>query len=105
MGCHALLHGVFLTQGLNPHLLHLLPWQADSLLLLGHLGSPSLPLRVPRELTSCVEVLANQPQSLLSQQLCSNSAFARRAGNLKGREGLEPRPASAKKRLHVLPGL
>ena len=33
-------------------------------------------LRVPRELTSCVEVLANQPQSLLSQQLCSNSAFA-----------------------------
>ena len=33
-------------------------------------------LRVPGELTSCVEVLANQPQSLLSQQLCSNSAFA-----------------------------
>ena len=25
--------GVFLTQGLNPHLLHLLHWQADSLLL------------------------------------------------------------------------
>ena len=62
-------------------------------------------LRVPRELTSCVEVLANQPQSVLSQQLCSNSAFARRAGDLKGREGLEPRPAGAKKRLHVLPGL
>ena len=26
MGCYALLQGIFLTQGLNPHLLH---WQAD----------------------------------------------------------------------------
>ena len=31
MGCHALLQGIFLTQGLNPHLLHLLQWQAGSL--------------------------------------------------------------------------
>ena len=30
VGCHFLLQGVFLTQGLNPHLLH---WQAYSLLL------------------------------------------------------------------------
>ena len=28
VGCHFLLQGIFLTQGLNPHLLH---WQADSL--------------------------------------------------------------------------
>ena len=28
MGCHFLLQGIFLTQGLNPRLLH---WQADSL--------------------------------------------------------------------------
>ena len=28
--CHALLQGLFLTQGLNPHLLHLLHWQAGS---------------------------------------------------------------------------
>ena len=28
--CHALLQGIFLTQGLNPHLLHLLQWQAGS---------------------------------------------------------------------------
>ena len=28
MGCHALLQGIFLTQGLNPHLLYLLQWQA-----------------------------------------------------------------------------
>ena len=34
--CHALLQGIFLTQGLNPGLLH---WQVDSLPL-HHLGSP-----------------------------------------------------------------
>ena len=32
-GCHFLLQGIFLTQGLNPSLLCLLHWQADSLLL------------------------------------------------------------------------
>ena len=31
MGCHALLQGIFLTQGLNPCLLHLLHWQEGSL--------------------------------------------------------------------------
>ena len=31
VGCHALLQGVFLTQGLNPRILHLLHWQAGSL--------------------------------------------------------------------------
>ena len=35
MGCHFLLQGIFLTQGLNQHLLH---WQADSLPL-RHQGS------------------------------------------------------------------
>ena len=36
VGCHFLLQGIFLTQGSNLHLLH---WQAYSLLL-SHLGSP-----------------------------------------------------------------
>ena len=31
MCCHFLLQGIFLTQGLNLHLLHLLHWQVDSL--------------------------------------------------------------------------
>ena len=31
VGCHALLEGIFLTQGSNPHLLRLLPWQVGSL--------------------------------------------------------------------------
>ena len=31
VGCHFLLQGTFLSRGLNPHLLHALHWQADSL--------------------------------------------------------------------------
>ena len=36
VGCHFLLQGIFLTQGLNSHLLH---WQAYPLAL-SHVGSP-----------------------------------------------------------------
>ena len=36
--CHFLLQGIFPTQGSNPHLLHVLHWQVDSLPL-SHLGS------------------------------------------------------------------
>ena len=39
VSCHFLLQGVFLTQGLNPYLLH---WQAESLPL-SHLESPISP--------------------------------------------------------------
>ena len=39
LGCHFLLQGIFPPQGLNPHLLHLLYWQVDSLPP-SHLGSP-----------------------------------------------------------------
>ena len=39
VGCHFLLQGILLIQGLNPCLLHLLYWQADSLPL-SHLGCP-----------------------------------------------------------------
>ena len=39
VGCHLLLQGNFPTQGSNPHLLHLLHWQVDSLPL-RHLESP-----------------------------------------------------------------
>ena len=38
VGCYFLLQGIFPSQGLNPHLLHLLYWQADSLPTC-HLGS------------------------------------------------------------------
>ena len=39
VGCRSLLQGIFLTQGLNLHLLRLLHWYADSLPL-SHLRSP-----------------------------------------------------------------
>ena len=45
LGCHFLLQGIFLTQGLNPGLLHLLHGQADSLPL-SHLGIPAMTWRV-----------------------------------------------------------
>ena len=37
VGCRFLLQGIFLTQGSNPYLLHLLHWQTDPLPL-HHLG-------------------------------------------------------------------
>ena len=39
VGCHFLLEGIFLTQGLNLHLLCLLHWR-QILYHWGHLGSP-----------------------------------------------------------------
>ena len=38
-GCYLLLQEIFLTQGSNPSVLHLLHWQVDSLPLAGDLGS------------------------------------------------------------------
>ena len=43
VGCHAFLQGIFLTQGLNPGLSHLLCWQGGSL----PLASPRKPQRMP----------------------------------------------------------
>ena len=40
VGCHALLQGIFPTQGSNLCLLHLLHWWSDSLPRC-HLGSPT----------------------------------------------------------------
>ena len=48
VGCHSLFQGIFLTQGLNPHLLHLLNWQADSLPL-GPPGVEGGPVSKDRE--------------------------------------------------------
>jgi len=45
VGCHTFLQGIFMTQGLDPRLLHLLHWQADSLPLAppGKEHSPNTP--------------------------------------------------------------
>ena len=42
VGCQALLQGIFPTQGWNLCLLHLLHWQADSLLPLYYVGEKDL---------------------------------------------------------------
>ena len=44
VGRHFLVQGIFSTHGLNPHLLHLLHWQADS-----------LPLGPPRKTAECYD--------------------------------------------------
>ena len=48
VGCHALLQGIFLTQGWNPHLLCLLHWRAGSLPLVPP-GSPMLCIYTHKE--------------------------------------------------------
>ena len=48
VGCHILFQGIFSTQGLNPHLLHLLPWQVDSL----PLAPPGKPPKVVAHVSS-----------------------------------------------------
>ena len=49
VGCHTLLQGIFLTQGLNPHLLHLLDWQMGSL----PWAPPGKPLEMFSSVQSC----------------------------------------------------
>ena len=62
MGCHSLLQGIFLTQGLN---LHLLRRQADSLRL-SHQGSPSLCVKVKVKSLSRVR-LFETPRAVVYQ--------------------------------------
>ena len=57
VGCHALLQGIFPTQGSNPHLLHLLHCQAGSL----PLAPPGKPLiRLLLGLKQCSDSSLNQ---------------------------------------------
>ena len=62
MGCHFLLLGIFLTQVLNPHLVCLLRWQADSVPLY-HLES------LPSSLELATDALSSsiRPLSLISK--------------------------------------
>ena len=60
VGCHALLQGIFLIQGSNPHLLCLLHWQAGSLPLVLP-GKPALFL---------TDLLSFHAQKELRQRFC-----------------------------------
>ena len=69
VGCHALLQGIFLTQGSNPHLLYLLGWQVCSLPLAlpGKLknGFREQKVRTPRMIS---EILSLQHGLLMDQK-------------------------------------
>ena len=83
-GLHFLLQEIFPTQGLNPYLLHLLDWQADSLPLC-HLGSPSTSIQFSSvQLLSCLRSIVTpwtaahqasdpSPTSRACSNLCPSS--------------------------------
>ena len=56
VGCHTILQEIFLTRGLNSHLLHLLHWQAGSL--------PLVPAGKNSAMLNTVTLLCNRPPEL-----------------------------------------
>ena len=58
MGRHALVQGIFLTQGSNPHLLHLLHWQVGSLRLVPKEESEKVGLKLNIQKT---KIMASGP--------------------------------------------
>ena len=104
-GCHALLLGNFLTQGLNPSLQCLLHWQAD-FLLLSHLGSPKIWLGFWT--SSPTEVLGQTiPQKTgwsPDPQMCfhreAEEACFQRPGCCGGERWEDPSPISAARESH-----
>ena len=71
VSCHAILRGIFLTQGSNLHLLH---WQVGSLPL-SHLGSPRLQSMGSQswtQLSTCVHTVHLAGQMLPGSSLISS---------------------------------
>ena len=75
VGCQALLQGIFLTQGLNPHLLPLLhwqggslslapPWKSDGKVCTAILWTLTFPCRPTEEATHASFVLVKAPNSV-----------------------------------------
>ena len=82
VGCHALLHGIFPTQGSNPHLLCLLHWQVDSLRLVppeapnySQMMTRSHPASSGQGLQAWI--LASITRGVLCRELCED-IFSRR---------------------------
>ena len=86
MGCHFLLQGIFPTQGLNPRLLHLLHWQADSLPL-SQLGRPHKIYDLPNHQDLVINWVEGMREVEESRLTLGHSALM--AGWL---EGLSPEP-------------
>ena len=62
LGCHALLQGIFLNQGSNPHLLCLLHWQAGYLPVVPP-GKPLLHLYYEAKQGCLLKLLCTQAQA------------------------------------------
>ena len=93
MSCHALLQGIFLTQGVNPRLLRLLHWQANSL----PLASPGSPC-----ITVCLYVIF-RPEKEGNPAICDNmeelegimiSEISQRKPNMVWYHGMESKKAN-----------
>ena len=67
VGCHALLQGIFPSQGLNPSPLHLLHWQVDSL----PLEPPGCPLISIRTLGNIFKFKQKLINILSTQFMCN----------------------------------
>ena len=82
VGCHALLQGIFPTQGSNPRLLHLLHWQAGSL--------PLAPPRKPSQKWSQLIVTAQRNGCESDAFYTSRDADSVKTANwLRGHNGSE----------------
>ena len=80
VGCHFLLQGLFLSQGSNPHLWHLLPWQSSSL----PLAPPGKPIhRAPSANYSFrLCILAGSALCPMSHQLMTRTNLRGSGGSL-----------------------
>ena len=79
VGCHVLLQVIFQTQGSNPSLLHLLPWQAESTTLpLGEpCGCSGRRLQVAKAPSlHCASLPPRPPHSYMRQGDCENEILA-----------------------------
>ena len=85
-GCHSLLQGIFLTQGLKLCLWHPLYWQVDSSSLAPP-GKPSLTWMFQKHKTSCGWNLNTQPQQVSGLLIWFWAMFSAESVCLLPREG------------------
>ena len=86
VGCHALLHGIFLTQGLNPGLLHC----RQILYHLSHQGSPRFLKMNSEQWLIYIEFLSVLPCLIIIIVICkrSNQSIIKEVSPAYSLEGL-----------------
>ena len=109
MDCHFFLQGIFLTQGSNLRLLHLLHWQVNSLPV-AKLGSPSTSSTNSKNLHTYAILLKKHSKSLYYQYMQGTSHCTLKEAEFHFQEGhrvlppwmeqLPPRPHGSAHRGH-----